>query len=302
MPVDMLLAFVAVGYAVGVCRVHERSASGSWLLKQSCCLAAGLSILYVALGSPFEDFTDILLTAHMLQHLMLMLVAAPLLVLARPMGPLLWSMPRWFRVAFGRVRNGAVLSTLLRLARNPSLVWMGFCGSIVLWHIPAVFRWAGASEARHVLMHMSLLAASLLFWSLVLGGPHAGRLGVAGKALYVLCAALLTGLPGALIAFAPRPLYWTVPAEHLPFGLTAMTDQQLAGLLMWIPMDLVLFSVALALFAAAIAHRTVREDQRRTNRFRIPPVGQTRGDAPQAHQSRSVTEASQRSSVSAAGR
>jgi cytochrome c oxidase assembly factor CtaG len=251
-PVTVLLAVLLSGYSIGAWRIHERSASRSWLFKRSCFLAAGLSSLWFALASPLEDYADILLTAHMVQHLILMLVAAPLLVLARPMGPFLWALPLSIRGLLGGVWNGAGLSRLVRLARKPPFAWIAFCGSIVLWHVPAVFRWAQAMEPAHVLMHASLLGASLLFWSVVLGEPQAPRLGVAAKSLYVLCAALVTGLPGALIAFAPRPLYSSASAARPPFGLTALTDQQLAGLVMWIPMDLMLFAVSLALFAAAL--------------------------------------------------
>jgi cytochrome c oxidase assembly factor CtaG len=150
----------------------------------------------------------------------------------------------WNQSGFGR---------LIRIVQRPAPAWLAFCGLLVLWHIPSIFRWVQVMEARHILMHASLLAASLLFWSAVFGRRVPGRFGFAGKALYVLCAALVTGLPGALIAFAPRPLYLLTQVADLPFGLTSLADQQLAGLIMWIPMDLLLFAVALALFAAALS-------------------------------------------------
>jgi cytochrome c oxidase assembly factor CtaG len=101
-------------------------------------------------------------------------------------------------------------------------------------------------------MHLSFLGSGLLFWSVVLEPAGRRRLNYAGSALYVFSAALITGLPGALIAFAQRAIYVAESRTPIPFGLTVLADQQLAGLLMWIPMDLVLFGVALALFAAAL--------------------------------------------------
>ena len=128
-----------------------------------------------------------------------------------------------------------------------------FCGMVFLWHIPAVYRWAMHGELRHWLMTLGFLGAGLLFWSVVMRPVERRRLDYASCALYVLSAALLTGLPGALITFARRPLYLAEFHGPMPFGLTALADQQLAGLIMWIPMDLILFVVALALMAAALS-------------------------------------------------
>jgi cytochrome c oxidase assembly factor CtaG len=252
MPMTLLLLLVCVTYAVGVWRIRHRSEGGRWVFKTSYFLA-GMASLYVALASPLEEYADLLLTAHMVQHLLLMLVAAPLLVLAHPLGPLVWSMPRRVRRLIGVTWNQSGFARLIRIVQRPAPAWLAFCGLLVLWHIPAIFRWAQATEARHISMHASLFIASLLFWRVVIARQGPVRFGFAGKALYVLCAALVTGLPGALIAFAPRPLYLLTPVVELPFGLTSLADQQLAGLIMWIPMDLLLFAVALTLFAAALA-------------------------------------------------
>jgi hypothetical protein len=101
-------------------------------------------------------------------------------------------------------------------------------------------------------MHLSFLGSALLFWSVVLDPDDKRRLSHCACALFVLSAALVTGLPGALICFARQPLYMLTPNDSIHDGLTVLADQQLAGLIMWIPMDLFLFGVAMALFAAAL--------------------------------------------------
>ena len=179
----------------------------------------------------------------MLQHLMLMLVVAPVLVWVRP--------PR-------------------RMICPPAAAWALFCGVILVWHIPAVYRWTMGGGLRQVLMQFCFLGAALAFWSVVLVPERRRQLGPPGMALYVLAAALVTGLPGALIAFARHPLYVAAPLCATPAYVRVLADQQLAGLIMWIPMDLVLFSVALALFGAALrapdAGQGRRLSERRTVR------------------------------------
>jgi cytochrome c oxidase assembly factor CtaG len=135
---------------------------------------------------------------------------------------------------------------------RPALSWAIFCGVIFLWHAPPVYRWAMNEAARHGLMNVSFLGAGLLFWTVILEPVGHRRVAYASCSLYVFSAALVTGLPGAVISFARQPLYIDDSQGPTPFGLTALADQQLAGLIMWIPMDLILFAVALALMAAAL--------------------------------------------------
>jgi cytochrome c oxidase assembly factor CtaG len=217
-------------------------------------MAGGLGSIAVALLSPLDALADRLLSAHMMQHLLLCLIAAPLIVLATPLRYLVWGLPRAARHAVGHAWMKArwVRQTL----ENPSLAWGLFCATLVLWHVPSLYRWATAEELRHSLMHLSFLGAGVLFWSVILAPSRPRRLNYAACGLYVFVAAIITGLPGALIAFAQQPLYKSSGGANLPFGLSVMSDQQLAGLLMWIPMDLVLFSVSLALFGLALRNAT----------------------------------------------
>jgi putative membrane protein len=217
-------------------------------------MATGLIVIEIALGSPLDELADHLLSAHMTQHLLLMLVAAPLLVAARPTPYLVWGLPVPLRRILARLWTPMGLSGLSRALKAPALCWSGFCATVILWHIPALYRWATRDDIRHAVMHLSFLGAGLLFWSVILAPTRRQRIEYASAGLYALAAALLTGLPGALITFARQPLYVDALPGTMPFGLTPLADQQLAGLIMWIPMDFILFGTALALFGASLSH------------------------------------------------
>jgi len=148
--------------------------------------------------------------------------------------------------------NRAGISRLIRALQTPAVGWLAFCGTVLVWHVPAIYRWAVGGELRHSLMHLSFLGSAFLFWSVVLDTGRKRRLNHFACGLFVFSAALVTGLPGALICFALRPLYMLAADTSTHDGLTVLADQQLAGLIMWIPMDLILFAVAIANFAAAL--------------------------------------------------
>jgi putative membrane protein len=254
MPVISLLLIFALAYMLGILKLRRRTRR-NYLPAPSRTVAmiGGLLVVYIALASPLDDVADKMLSAHMIQHLLLMLAAAPLLVWGRPMPYWIWSLPRALRKIAGLLWTKSGLSEVVRALRRPAATWSVFCGMVFLWHVPAIYRWANAGEVRHSLMHLSFLGSGLLFWSVVMEPAGRRRLSYASSALFVFSAALITGLLGALIAFSRQPVYAVPYYSPIPFGLTALADQQLAGLIMWIPMDLILFGVALALFAATVA-------------------------------------------------
>jgi putative membrane protein len=257
MPVSLALALLLVTYAAGVIRFRRHAgAHRGPPTSRIWAMTAGLCVIELALNSPLDDLAERLLSAHMTQHLLLMLFAAPLLVWGRPTAYLVWSLPMPLRKGLGYLWNRGGVSSIVHLMKAPAIGWVGFCGTVILWHIPELYRWAMGNEIRHVLMHLSFLGAALLFWSVVLAPARRRILGYAAAGVYVFSAALLTGLPGALIAFARHPLYVDEPAQAMPWGLSALADQQLAGLIMWIPMDLLLFAVALVLFGLALSRNS----------------------------------------------
>lgn len=164
---------------------------------------------------------DQLFSAHMVQHLLLIAAAAPLLVL-----------------------GGAEI-------RMPPLAgWGLFVSVFVFWHWPAAFQWAAASLLSQLFELATIFAAAICFWSGILGSS---RLNDGARALMLMTAAILTDLPGVVMLFAPTAIC-VMPAEDASrFGLTPLSDQQLAGLLMWVPANLVFFGVATFLFARWIS-------------------------------------------------
>lgn len=194
--------------------------------------AAALLALFVALVWPLDVLADHSLAAHMAQHMLLVAVAAPLLVLSRPTP---WPAARALP-ARGRRALGTTLRGLARLAR-PRPAFALHAAAIWLAHAPRVIDWALTYRWVHVLAHAVLLGTALVFWWALLRG----RAAAAGEATLLSLATLIhTGLLGALLALAPRPLY---------AGFT-LEDQQLAGLVMWIPGGLCYLVAGLALAAA----------------------------------------------------
>lgn len=255
-----LLAALAIAYTTGALRLFSRAKSQRTSRRvQLACMYGTLATLYLALASPLDELGEQLLSAHMVQHLLIVLAAAPLLIWSRPVRSLAWSVPRSLRPIAGRAWNSVRHSHLARALRVPMVGWIAFCGTMVFWHVPAIYQWASAGEVRHAAMHLSLLCAALLFWSVVLESPGRHRLAYAASGAYVLAAALVTALPGALITFARHPLYVSRPLYPNRFGLEPLADQQLAGLIMWIPMDLILFAAATILFALSLKDSDRRE-------------------------------------------
>jgi len=166
----------------------------------------------------------------MAQHELLMAVAAPLLVLGRPLVALAWALPR--RTHRGAARVARAVRPLHALAEpwtataiHGTAVWM--------WHAPALYGLALRSEAAHALQHASFLGTALLFWWAVLGARGRDRL--ATRLLVLFLTALHTGALGALLTFADRPLIAAYLTTTAPWGFTPLEDQELAGLIMWIP-------------------------------------------------------------------
>jgi len=274
MSVTIALLFISIAYVTGVVR-FRRHARGTRqpAVMHTLAIGAALLLIELALASPLDELADQLLSAHMVQHLLLMLAAAPLLVWARALPYVVWSLPMPVRKGISYVWNRAGISRLDRLLKTPAVSWLAFCGTVLLWHVPAIYRWAVGEELRHSLMHLSFLGSAFLFWSVVLDPDHKRRLNHFARALFVLSAALVTGLPGALICFARQPLYILTANGSRHDGLTVLADQQLAGLIMWIPMDIFLFGVAMALFAVAIGTERAKGGTLPCNEYPSPTSG-----------------------------
>jgi cytochrome c oxidase assembly factor CtaG len=232
-------------YLRGLWAWRDRTRRHPWWRTAS--YLAGVGVLLAAVESPLDALAAHHFSMHMVQHELLMVVAAPLLVLARPLEAFAWSLPkRWLDGLAGATRWRPLRSTW-ELLTTTSGAWLLQAVAIWGWHVPVVFQASLRSEAIHALQHATFLATALAFWWTVLA-PHGKRDG-AGLAS-VFTTLLHTGALGALLTFAPNPLY---PAYEGGWGMTALEDQQLAGLVMWVPGGLAYLAGCLALTASWLA-------------------------------------------------
>jgi putative membrane protein len=258
------LVVAAAVYARGLRTYWRRVGTGRGVrVWQAAAYACGLAALVLALVSPLDALAEALFAAHMVQHLVLLLVAAPLLVLGAPLVPALWALRRARRLALGRWWRGArSVRAAWRALSQPGLVWALYAATLWLWHLPALYQAALASAPTHALEHATLLGSALLFWWTALHAGRPGRLGRGLDVLYVFTAGLQSGLLGILLTFARTPWYPAYAPGEAAWGLTPLEDQQLAGLLMWVPGGVVHLLAALALFVGWL-DAAEREAQRR---------------------------------------
>ncbi|MFN2564909.1 MAG: cytochrome c oxidase assembly protein [Gemmatimonadaceae bacterium] len=253
------LVLLAVFYSTGVRRLRARSARGRGVRRRDAlCFASGWLGLAIAVVSPLHALGGVLFSAHMAQHELLMVVAAPLLVLGRPHVACLWALPRPWRRRVGAWAIRPLVRRLWSAVTMPAVAWGIHAATLGIWHLPALYEATYVSAAIHALQHVSFLATGLLFWWALL---HAGRGREGESVIYLFAATLLTGALGALLAFAPGLWYPHYAATTGPWGLSPLEDQQLGGIIMWVPGGGSYLLAALVLFAAWL-----RESERRAQR------------------------------------
>ena len=251
-------------YAAGLRRMWRDPGAGHGIKTwEAWCYAGGWFALFVALVSPLHPWGSVLLSAHMTQHEILMLVGAPLIVLGRPILVYLHALPRRWAAALGRASNHPAWRTTWQAFSAPLPAFLIHSALLWLWHIPAWFNATIDSEWIHTLQHLSFLVPALLFWwALIHHGPNAVGYGLA--VLYLFLIALHSQLLGVLMTFA-RSIWYTAYAQTTQsWGLSPLQDQQLAGLIMWIPAGVVYIIAALALMAGWMREaeaRAVRREQ-----------------------------------------
>ena len=221
-------------YALGLARVWRRAGPGRGVHgRRALAFVAAWLATVVALVSPLDGLGVQLFSAHMLQHELLMVVAAPLFVLGRPLGAFAWALPPPWRRALGRFfhRRGWRVPWLVITA--PLAAWLVHAIALWLWHVPAWFEAALAHEGIHAAQHASFLVGALLYWWSVIGHAPERHRGAALASLFTTM--IHTGALGALLTLSPVPWYPTYGGRTLAFGLDPLEDQQLGGLVMWIP-------------------------------------------------------------------
>lgn len=221
-------------------------------IARSAAFLGGLAAIAVALLSGVERYDTTLFSIHMVQHLLLILVAAPLIALAAPVTQLL-------RAASPAVRRRFLLpvlhSTAFAVLGHPVVAWLTF--TVVVWvsHFSPLFDLALENEGIHQVEHVAFLVSALLFWwPAVSADPAPRRLAHPARAMYVLSQMPLSSFLGMAILFAATPLYPHYATLGSPYGISPLADQQLAGGIMWLAGDVVLIAAVLAVVAAWMRH------------------------------------------------
>ena len=256
------LALMALLFAVGWWRLR-REAPGRRFPRtwEGICFAGGWFALFIALVSPLHAWGSVLFSAHMTQHEVLMLVAAPLLVLGRPLVVFLWAFPVEWSRRIGNIGKIGAVSRTWHWLTIPLVAWAVHAVALWSWHLPVLFDAVLHSEWMHTLQHLSFLISALLFWWALIHGPR-GAMGYGAAVLYLFTTSIHSGVLGALLTIAGSVWYPSYIGLTNSWGLTPLEDQQLGGLIMWIPAGLVYVIAGLALFAGWLREADVRAARR----------------------------------------
>jgi len=250
-----LLVASATLYIIGMVRIGHASV---W---QSIAFFGGWIALVIALVSPVDTLGEILFSAHMVQHELLMIIAAPLLVLGRPFILWMWAMPATWRGPIARFVQSNPIAAIWRFMTAPFVAVIAHALALWIWHLPSLYEATLRSESIHALQHTSFIVTAALFWWALVHGRY-GRLGYGAAVFYVFITSIHSGALGALLTLSPNLWYPIYAKTTTTWGLDPIEDQQLAGLIMWIPAGVILVVLGLALFMAWLA-----EAERRSAEF-----------------------------------
>jgi len=255
--VPFTLVLMAAFYGIGVVRVWRSAGTGRGIRYwQLGSFIAGWLTLVGALSPPLDEWSEALFAAHMVQHELLMVVAAPLIAFGSPLIAFAWTFSGTkgsSRIVAPFARSAGLLSAAVACGLHAIALW--------LWHLPTLYDAALANESVHALQHLSFFGTGVLFWWVLANGRY-GRAGYGAAVLYVFATGLHSGFLGALIALSPHVLYAPYEGAQSLWDLSPLEDQQLAGVIMWVPASVIFAGAGLAFLLAWL-----RESGRRVEHF-----------------------------------
>ena len=250
-PILIPLALIVLIYLWGMHNAWERAGIGRGITaRQWMCFVGAILVLILTLMSPLDTLSDDLFSTHMVQHLILMLMAAPLLVISDFQLALLWALPRRRAQTLSSGFNQSQpLSGMWRALNNPVLVWILFTMAMWLWHAPMLYQAALHNEMIHILEHLTYLITAMLFWWVLFKHNRPDHVHYAMTIPFLFLTVLQSGILGALMTFTAQPWYPDYAVSATNWGLTPLQDQQLAGLIMWMPGGAVFSLLTIGYFA-----------------------------------------------------
>ena len=259
----VLLVGIAVVYLRGWLRLRSPSFQviDRW---RAAGFLLGVFLIWIAVASPLASGDAHLLTVHMVQHLLLMSLAPPLIWLGEPVRPLLWGLPR-------RVGETVALSLFQRrpirrlgtVLGHPAVCWLAATGALVAWHIPAALTLGMQSPIWHAIEHASFLSAGLLFWwPVVQPWPKSSADRGWSIVLYLFLATLPCDILSGFLVFSERVAYHVYLSAHRHSSLSVLSDQQYAGALMWTAVTIIYLVAGIIVTTQLLSSRVIAKDPR----------------------------------------
>ena len=253
-------------YALGVRNLWGAAGEGHGVRRVEVgAFMGGLWVLAMSLLSPIHAVGGVLFSLHMVQHVLMLVVAAPLLLLGRPLVVFLWALPLPLRKGVGRMLARSPARLTLGTLGRPAVAWVLYAGIVWVWHLPTLYQAALRSEWVHALQHGTFVLVALVFWWAALEFGRRRSEGYGLGVLYFFTTALHGSAFGALLTFAREAWYPFYEGRTAAWGLTPLQDQQFGGLVMWVPAGLVYLAAAL-IFLVSWLRASERAAQRREGR------------------------------------
>jgi putative membrane protein len=267
---------LALLYSIGLMRIWSRAGVGRGVARwQAICFAGAIVTLVIALVSPLDPMSDELQSAHMVQHMTLMSLSAPLFILGAPATVMLWAAPApwrqrlmgWRRVEWIRARWYWLWQPLIMCGLYAAVLWV--------WHLPVLYEAALRNRWIHEIQHLMFFIVACMFWRVLIDPLARLRLSYGAGVIYLFATSLHATVLGVFLALAPRPWYGDYIGRTEAWNLSALEDQQLAGLIMWMPACMIYALAAAGIFALwlrempaeAITHRRGAADAEKSDGF-----------------------------------
>jgi putative membrane protein len=250
------LGLLGTLYFRGVRRLWRKAGIGRGVARgQVAAYLGSLAVVFVALISPLDPLSEELASAHMVQHMLLMVVAAPLFMFGSPRFVLAWGLDRSWRPWVGRWRRR------LDGDRLPLVTWGVYLAALWIWHLPAAYEAALMDPLVHDAQHLTFFAAACLFWGHLLDPLRRRRLHPLAAVVTLLTTSIHAMLLGVFMALSPSLWYEVYAERTAAWGLTPLEDQQLAGLIMWMPACLIYPLTAAMVIGVWLATPTAPEQR-----------------------------------------